>query len=129
MYRLAMACNDYRNGNHTGRVESINISDESGYGLQLVGDRPLSCHVFHPERIGMPRFLSIGHLRQIRIHSYGYWVGNIVWDEAAMDATELAKVVNYLRRRGWRCEGGYILLADKYERGEAFTAEDFQEGT
>jgi len=126
MYRLAMACNDYRNGNHTGKVDAINITDESGDGLHLVGDRPLSCGVTKSTNSGMPRFLHIGHLR-LRIHSYSIWVGSWCFDEASMDNDELAKSVNYLRKRGWRCEGGYVELADKYESSEDFTATDFIE--
>lgn len=127
MYRLAMACNDYRNGNHKGFADAINITDETGDGLHLVGDRPLSCGVTKSTNSGMPRFLRIGHLR-LRIHSYSTWVGSWVWDEASMDASELAKAVNYLHKRGWHCEGGYVELSDKYEGDEAFTANDFTEG-
>lgn len=126
MYRLAMACNDYRNGNYKGVVDAINIADESGDGLHLVGDRPLSCSVTKSANSGMPRFLCIGHLR-LRIHSYSTWVGNWCWDEASMDNEELAKAVNYLRKRGWQCEGGYVELTDKYEGNEALTADDFTE--
>lgn len=126
MYRLAMACNDYRNGNHIGIVEVINIADETGEGLHLGGDRPQTCYPINAANSRKPHFLRLGHLR-LRIHGYRTWVGSWVWDEASMDATELAKAVNYLRKRGWHCEGGYVELADKYEGGEALTAEDFTE--
>lgn len=126
MYRLAMACNDHRNGNYKGVVDAINITDESGDGLHLVGERPLSCGIEKSTNSGTYRFLHIGHLR-LRIHSYARWVGNWCWDEASMDDAELAKAVNYLRKRGWCCEGGYIGLTEKYESKELFTSEDFKE--
>jgi hypothetical protein len=126
MYRLAMACNDSRNGSHRGFADAINVTDETGDGLHLVGDRPVSCGVVRSTNSGMPRFLRIGHLR-LRIHSYRTWVCNWCYDEASMDASELAKAVNYLRKRGWRCEGGYVELTDKYEGAEALTVDDFTE--
>lgn len=126
MYRLAMACNDHRNGSYTGHVSTIHIADSHGDVLLLAGDRPLSCGVSRSPNSNKLRNLRIGHLR-LRLHSYSTWVGNWCWDEATLDTDDLAKVVNYLRKRGWHCEGGYAELFNKYESGAEFMSTDFKQ--
>jgi hypothetical protein len=133
MTHIHLACNNYRNGFHQGFVESISIdSDGIDPMLMLVGNR-LSCGVagglLGSEKSRECRFLRLGHLRNLRILSYTTWVGNWCWDSAQLSPEDTAKVVNYLKRRNWENEGGWVEMGEKWDSGHVFTASDFDEVT
>jgi hypothetical protein len=130
MTHIHLACNSERNGFHQGFVESISIYGNDGIDpmLMLVGNR-LPCGVMRSEKSHKYRFLRLGHLRNLRILSYTIWVGNWCWDAAQLSPEDTAKLVNYLKRRGWENEGGWICMGEKWDSGHVFTASDFDEVT
>ena len=129
MTHIHLACNDYRNGNFTGNVESVSIYDADAITpyLMLTGNR-VSCRLLYSKNSRKPRFLYLGHLRQLRVLSFTPWAGNWCWDAAQLSPDDTAKVANYLKRRGWHCEGGYEDMGDKWEQPDyVFTTADFNE--
>ena len=129
MIHLHIACNDYRNGIHTGQVESIQFfgADDVDPMLMLNGNR-LVCGILYSMK-GRERYLRLGHLSAVEILSYTTWVGNWCWDSALVSDADAAKVANYLRKRGWQNEGGWIDIGEKWDSEEPFTEKDFQEQT
>lgn len=122
MVQLHLACNDYRNGNHTGYVEKVEIGTDA---LSVTGVQ-LQCRIIRSENSRKPRFLKLGHL-EMRIESYVSWAGNWCWDMALVKPAHAAKVANYLKERGWYCESGWAETFAKWESGESFVADDFLE--
>lgn len=130
MIHLHIACNNPDNGTRTGRVESIRFfgADDVDPMLMLNGG-PLRCRLWHSAKSRKPRFLRLGHIPAIRVVSYTTWVGNWCWDSALVSDADAAKVANYLRKRGWQNEGGWVDVGEKWESEEPFTEDDFQEQT
>lgn len=129
MISLHLACNDPDNGNHTGQVDSIQFygSDNLDPMLMLHG-RALRCVPWRSGG-GKTRFLRLGHFPAIRMPGYATWVGNWCWDAALISDDDAAKIANYLRKRGWHNEGGWVEMGDKWDSSEPFTGKDFQEVT
>lgn len=128
MIHLHMACNNPDNGIHTGQVESIQVfgADDVDPMLMLTGPSA-RCRVWRSTKASKLRFLRLGHIPAIRVLSYATWVGNWCWDAALVSDADAAKVANYLRRRGWQNEGGWIDVGKKWDSEEPFTEKDFQE--
>lgn len=129
MTHIHLACNDHRNGNHKHSVESIQFyGDDPIEPMLMLTGRNLVCDVERSQRSGNPRFLQLGHFKALRLLSYTTWAGNWCWDAAQLSPDDTAKVANYLKRRGWHCEGGWEDMGDKWEQPDyVFTAEDFAE--
>lgn len=126
MIHLHLACNNPDNGNRTSGVESIQFfgADSVDPMLMLNGKR-LHFGFGWPANNRQTRFLCLGHLSTLRIISYATWVGNWCWDAALVSDADAAKVANYLRKRGWENEGGWVDMGDKWDSPAPFTERDF----
>jgi hypothetical protein len=110
-------CNDPDNGRATGRVDTIDAD-----GLIRLTGPDLTYRV----NVSGPGTLRVGR-RLFAHHGYREWVGNWCWDAARLTADELARLVNYLRERGWGCEEAETTLFERWEAGEAITADHLTE--
>lgn len=128
MVHLHMACNNPDNGNHTGQADAIQFfgGDDLDPMLMLTG-RPLRCRPWISHKSGKTRHLQLGHFPGIRIVGYTTWVGNWCWDAAQISDADAAKVANYLRKRGWHNEGGWVDMDEKWDSETPFTEQDFQQ--
>ena len=127
MMQFHLACNSERDGRHLGYVEHIHL-----YGsdlepmLELHGNR-LACSILRSDQSNSRHFFFLCHLRQLRILSYTTWAGNWCWDAVQLSPDDTAKLVNYLKRRGWQCETGWAVMCDLWNDGHVWTAADFSE--
>lgn len=120
--KIYLSCNNPDNGNPQGYVESVQINVGSiEPALVLEGNR-LKCRAYPTIYV-----LSLGHFKKIELLNYHTWVGNWCWNMATVSAKEAVKVVNYLKRRGWHCEGGWADMCDKWENEHVFVMDDFTE--
>jgi len=127
MIHIHLACNNPDNGTHTGQTESIQFfgADSVDPMLMLTG-LSARCQVWRSTKSSKSRLLRLGHLPAIRILNYSTWVGNWCWDAALVSDADAAKVANYLRKRKWHNEGGWVEMGDKWDSQEPFTEKDFQ---
>ncbi len=108
---VAFACNDYRNGCRTDQCDAVNVSgprfDDAGTLLDLHG-APLRFR----EQGGR---LKVGR-RWFEASFCTQWYGSWCWDAWYMTAAEAARLVVYLRERGFACEGSDDQCGDLYHR-------------
>ena len=109
---LMLACNDPKNGMHTGRCDSIEIlasAKSPDALLELHGDS------WRCVRDGS--WLKIGHQR-LFCAGYKEWVGNWCWDAAYVPATiDVARLLVALQRSPlWDVEAGDTLLYDAWKK-------------
>jgi hypothetical protein len=61
-----------------------------------------------------------------RYHDRRRFAGNLLWDSAAMDRAEVARLLNHLRKLdGWSCLSAEASLFNAWEKGE-ITAADLE---
>lgn len=124
----AFCCNDWRNGNFTGRVTNIELQVGNETGLELACEEsyPSRCPEFRFDGDGEPsdKYIAISGKR-FPASGYRTWVGNWCWDAVTMDAITAADLLNFLRSSGkWQAEGGIVRLGDQWESGEKFRPSD-----
>ena len=114
---VGLACNDYRNGDFTGKATAIHIGD----ALEL---EPTLLYGGLSVRRGGDSI----RLGRLKMHCFGYrtWYGNWCWDAVRIGIRDAAKLANYLKKNGWQCTGGLCDVCDKWEAG-ALTADDLRE--
>lgn len=111
---LQLCMND-RNGNESGKLSA----------LQLPGDSlDLQCCAFPPNRtcridgdhlvLGRKRWPIFGYIR---------YTGNIYWNTVAVAPAIALQILEQLRSwTDFHCDGGWVELADAYERGSVTEA-------
>lgn len=120
--QIHLACNNPDNGNMQWYVESININIGSFEpALMLTGSR------LAVGRWSNCSHWRLGHLSSLKVLSYSRWVGNWCWDMVVVSQKDAAKIVNYLKKRGWCCEGGWAEMDEKWDNDYVFAADDFVE--
>lgn len=107
-----VATND-DNGNHTGLVTVVEVSDV----IYLEGE-PVTC------RPDVKTFKIAG--LSVPLHGYGRWVGNMCWDCALLESADIATIINWLRTLGWSCTEAESSLFDKFHNGRDITAEEIE---
>lgn len=90
VYRVMLCCNDER-GDFTGRVESVEVSDE----IRLSG--PARTLRFLDDRIKVGR-------RTYPCRDRAVMVGNVFWDAVSMAEGAARELVEYLKASGWTVE-------------------------
>lgn len=99
---VMLCCNDYRNGNYLGYVESIEIEEITLEGARMrIGwdDKPpRGAKSYEGEAT-----LRIGRLR-VPALSYKTWVGNWCWDAAWVRGIHALRILNFLAaKEHWHC--------------------------
>ena len=100
---LDFACNDHRNGMFQGWFESAVIE---GAHIELEGPRIRITEVSN-------RVLRVGRITLPIIGSRD-WVGNWCWNGYTLKPTYAVTVLNYLRKRGYRCDAGPCEIYDRW---------------
>jgi hypothetical protein len=127
---LALASNNPRNGFPDGWIRALKVYTASEHlepCLELHG--PVSDSDDEPD--GVPGHIDRQDFRVVfdrcgafAIKGYSTWVGNWCWDEVAMVPSTLADLLTRLQRdASWTLEAGWADFANRWERGEAITAE------
>ena len=126
-YCLMLAVNDPANGVATEHIDAVQLymRDNPVEPLLSLQGRPVHYHSYTSAQGHKIRTLVIGHLH-CRVLGYATWVGNWCWDMAQINAADAARILHYLRRRGWTCEGGATALFDRYMDGREITVADLQ---
>ncbi len=102
---VMLAVND-NNGNFTGELEEVDISDVIR----------IDCNE-EPPRIEYHLPLSrifVGS-EVYEIISFRGWVGNMVWDAVRMKTGDAVRLLEQLRKEGWYCEEAESTLFDAWD--------------
>jgi hypothetical protein len=103
-----MLCVNNRNGQHTGRVERVDIvCDGADCIISAEGD-PVPCQPGYP-----CQSFNIGDVR-VKCLRYGTYVGNIFWDCAVVSIEYVVKALNYLASQHWTLLEADTRLWDKW---------------
>lgn len=113
---IGVAIND-DNGNSTGDCQMMTFDIDGEQALELECDITFR----HLEE---KKVVRIGR-KEYPIHGYHTWAGNMVWDSFLVRSPVAAQIANDIRPKA-NCINGWVSLYEKYERGEDFTAADFE---
>ena len=136
------ACNDWRNGDPTGKFEHSEVTREP-YGCVVELEHMETTVDYKSSRIdhtcGDPACVSPAHLRRLpailrvgrlTVPCFGHtsWLGNWCWDGFSVSEESAAKIINYLRdKREAHCIGGESDVFDKINGKATVEAKDLED--
>lgn len=112
-FTVMVCCNDYRNGNPTGRFESLEIFDCELTGLPMT----FSCEDRHHRERNSGTGDMTARFGRLTVPALSYksWVGNWCWDAVSVRLIYAVRIWNHLVSTGnWHCEGGPCELFDLF---------------
>jgi hypothetical protein len=142
-FLVSFACND-DNGNLTGLVDNIDISEVDGGDIAMEIDAPMGdcdcenggageCSTIdmavHREPDGWRVRLSTGEKHEaveLPMKTYGEYVGSIVFNAGEMEVKHVCELLGWMQRTGgWNCTTAWSELFYRFEKGMPIAPEHF----